>query len=162
MPLILNVRHLEADLVRFEGELDVAELSVEHLDELMRPAGPLRYAFAAERHDRGVLLQGRLAWPLAFECARCLQPFDQVLELDPWVCLLPWEGEDAVVVRNDCVDLTPYLREDMVLGLPQRPLCSPECGGLVHGSPLYASSPEAAPNWTGPASRWRELDKLNL
>jgi uncharacterized metal-binding protein YceD (DUF177 family) len=162
MPLILNVRHLEANPVQFEGELDNAELSMEHLDELMRPSGPLRYAFAAERHERGILLQGHLAWPLAFECARCLRPFNQLLQLDPWVCLLPWEGEDAAVVRNDCVDLTPYLREDILLELPQRPLCSQECGGLIVGSPLSLSSPEAAPNWTGPASLWRELDNLNL
>jgi uncharacterized protein len=162
MPLILNVRHLEANPVRFEGELDTQELAVENLDELIHPAGPLRYAFDAERHERGVLLQGRLAWPLAFECARCLRAFDRVLEVDPWMCLLVWEGEDAVVVHNDCVDLTPYLREDMVLELPQRPLCSPECRGLVVSPGGSGHSLDAAPNWEGPASTWRELDKLNL
>jgi uncharacterized metal-binding protein YceD (DUF177 family) len=67
-----------------------------------------------------------------------------------------------VVVHNDCVDLTPYLREDMVLELPQRPLCSPECRGLVDSPQRSEPSPDATPNWEGPASTWRELDKLNL
>jgi uncharacterized protein len=162
MSLILNVRHLETQSVRFEGELEPAGLNIERLDELIHPAGPLRFAFDAERHERGILLQGRLEWAFKCECARCLRPFDQVLTLDPWVCLLPWEGEEAVEIRNDCVDLTPFLREDMVLGLPQRPLCRSECRGLTGEGAALALSPDVTQSWRGSASAWQELDKLNF
>ena len=43
---------------------------------------------------------------------------------------LPLEGEEEVPVINDCVDLTPYMREDILLAFPQHPLCEPDCGGL--------------------------------
>ena len=47
---------------------------------------------------------------------------------------LPLEGEEAVSVVNDCVDLTPYVREDILLEFPQHPLCEPECRGLRNAS----------------------------
>jgi uncharacterized protein len=72
------------------------------------------------------------------------------------------EGEDKVLVSNDCVDLTPYVREDIVLAFPQHPLCEPECRGLQAASPNggRASSGE---NITGDLSpAWAELNKLKL
>jgi len=72
------------------------------------------------------------------------------------------EGEEMVVVTNGCVDLTPYIREDIVLAFPQHPLCKPECSGLAgiqqqsEKSPGVAGKPEAA------SSTWAALDKLKL
>jgi len=142
--------------------VEMEELGLEGLDELVHTGGPLRYDFVAERHARGVLLQGRLAWLLRCECARCLKAFDLELVLDPWSCLLLWEGEEAVKVHNDCVDLTPYLREDMVLKLPQRPLCTTDCAGLTGRETTSALSPDATQSRYSPASAWQELDKLNF
>jgi uncharacterized protein len=162
MSLTLNIRHLEVRTVAFEGAMDCVELALDGVDELVRPAGPLNYAFEAVRHERGILLQGVLGMDFSCECARCLTPFPLKISLDPWVSLLPWEGEDAVVVTGDFVDLTPYLREDMVLALPQRPLCKPECGGLPGRTPA-SMTPSKTPNsWDGPAPAWQELDKLRF
>jgi uncharacterized metal-binding protein YceD (DUF177 family) len=54
--------------------------------------------------------------------------------------------------------LTPYLREDILLALPQHPLCEPECGGLK--LPARAKDPEKTAGNT--ASAWDALDKLKL
>jgi uncharacterized protein len=157
----MEVRHV-LDPVEYDGVLDLAELEVEGLDELMRPAGPLRYHFVVERHEQGVLLQGELEWVFECECARCLKPFRHVIRLDSWTNLLPFEGEEAVEFVNDCVDLTPYLREDMVLELPQRPLCRADCGGLQEAT--TSSAPEAKPdrNWGEGQAAWQALDKLKI
>ncbi len=61
-------------------------------------------------------------------------------------------------VDNDLVNLTPYLREDILLALPQHPLCEPECGGLK--LPARAKDPEKTAGKT--ASAWDALDKLKL
>jgi uncharacterized protein len=162
MPLVLNIRQLEHGARRFEGELCVEELSLENLDELVRPAGPLSYAFWVDRHERGLLLEGQLELPLECECARCLSPFCRKQKVENWTCLLPLFGEEKAPINNDCVDLTPYLREDIVLSLPQRPLCQPDCAGLP--SPAEASSPDQAtsrPSW-GKSSAWAKLDELEF
>jgi uncharacterized protein len=154
MALIINLRHLEGRDLHLEGEIPAEELDLAGLDELIRLAGGLSYNLDVERHERGLLLQGRLSLSLECECARCLGTFRQELVLEDWCSLLEWEGEDPVRVRNDCVDLTPYLREDMVLALPQRPLCQPECGGLQvrssndSGVARETRADESSPVWT--------------
>jgi len=160
MPLLFNIRHLEHQPVTLRGELPVAELDLGGIDELIQANSPLQHDLVVERHERSILVQGRLGLKLRCECVRCLKSFDCPLAFDSWSCLLPLEGEDKVLVSNDCVDLTPYVREDIVLAFPQHPLCEPECRGL-----LVASSNRARPS-SGVAgylpSAWAELNKLKL
>jgi uncharacterized protein len=161
MPLIINLRHLEGRDLQLEGEIPAEELDVAGLDDLIRPDGGLRYELEVERHEQGLLAQGRLSLALQCECARCLAPFRHELVLSNWCSLLPWEGEDAVTVRNDCVDLTPYLREDMVLALPQRPLCKPECGGF-QVRPSDDPGVTQAVRSDDASSAWAMLNNLKL
>lgn len=162
MPVQLNLRHLEANPVTLSGELAPGELGLEDLDDLMRPQGNLEYEVTAESQEGGVLLQGTLRMNLGCECARCLQPFVLKLHLENWACLVALQGEDAAEIRGDCVDLTPYFREDMVLALPQRPLCNPDCGGLKQGPLGTSHSSDTASSPVGSSPVWRELDKLRL
>jgi uncharacterized protein len=161
MPLIINLRNLEGQELHLAGEIPVEELDVAGMDDLIRPDGGLSYDLEVERHEQGLLLQGRLSLTLQCECARCLTPFRRELVLSGWCSMLPWEGEDAVVVRNDSVDLTPYLREDMVLALPQRPLCKPECGGFQFRSADDSGVTQAQPSDES-SSAWAVLNNLKL
>src|SRR5690242_14652157 len=130
MPVLVNLRHLEPHNVCLEGELPVAELDIGTGDDVIRVVQPLQYELEVQKLEAGLLVQGRLRLALDCECVRCLKPFRRQLNLDPWTLHLPLEGEEAVVVTNDCVDLTPHLREDILLEFPQHPLCEPECRGL--------------------------------
>lgn len=162
MPLLFNIRHLERQNVTLSGELPVAELDLGGIDELIQANAPLQHDLVVEQHERSVLVQGRLALQLRCECVRCLKSFEYRLSFDSWSCLVPLEGEDKVLVCNDCVDLTPYVREDIVLALPQHPLCEPECPGLMAASPNGAR-PSSGANVTGDrSSAWAELNKLKL
>jgi uncharacterized protein len=162
MPLLFNIRHLEHQTVMLRGVLPVAELDVGDLDELIQVSSPLDHDLMVERHERSILVQGRLELKLRCECVRCLKSFEYRLAFDSWSCLLPLEGEDKVLVSNDSVDLTPYVREDIVLAFPQHPLCEPECRGLQATSPTGARPP-SDPNFTGDlSSAWAELNKLKL
>jgi uncharacterized protein len=162
MPLQFNIRHLDHQVVTLRGELPVAELDVGGIDELIQADSPLHHDLLVERHERSILVQGRLELQLRCECARCLKGFEYKLALASWSCLLPMEGEDKVVVNNDCVDLTPYVREDIVLAFPQHPLCEPECRGLQAAAPSGAR-PSGNAIATGDLSpAWAELNKLKL
>jgi uncharacterized protein len=102
-----------------------------------------------QKLEDGLLVQGRLHLNLDCECVRCLKPFQYRLELDGWACHLPLQGEDCVAAVNDCVDLTPYVREDILLEFPRHPLCDPECRGLpkrLLASQETAAAP-ARPKW---------------
>jgi uncharacterized protein len=162
MPLVVNLRHLEAHNVRLEGELPASELEIEPRDEVIQVAGPLEHDFEVQKLEEGLLAQGRLRLQLECECVRCLKRFPYELKLDDWACHLPLEGEDRVAVNNDCVDLTPAVREDILLEFPQHPLCDPGCRGL----PKSSIGKQSNTNKTGlddaGSSAWAELNKLKL
>ena len=159
MALLINLRHLERDDLSLQGELPVAELDLDIRDEMIRPEKPLNYNLAIQKLDDNLLVRGQLVLPLACECVRCLKAFEYALKLSDWTCLLPLSGEESVPVAADSVDLTPFFREDILLALPQHPLCKPDCGGLKKPNP-EKSKPSSLKR-TEP-SVWAELNKLKV
>lgn len=160
MPLLVNCRHLEAHSVHLEGEMPVSELDIDNRDEAVQAGAPLHYDLEVEQFEGGLLLTGSLHLDLQCQCVRCLKAFNHRLNLEHWTRHLPLEGEDKAPVVNDCVDLTPYVREDILLEFPQHPLCDPECQGLPTtyvGRPKNTSS---EPKSGSPA--WDELNKLKF
>lgn len=160
MPVTFNVRHLEDKDLHLKGELAPSELEIEELDELIHTSKPLHYDLHVEKMERSILVQGRLELPLACECARCLRPFEYRLLLPDWACHLPLEGEEQVQISNDVIDLTPYIREDIVLAFPQHPLCKPDCKGLEQ--PAKSSVANAQHESELTSSAWSELNKLKF
>jgi uncharacterized protein len=158
MSLKINLRHLEEHGIHLKGELPVAELDLGVNDELIHLGKPLRYDLTVELLHDAVLATGSLALPLECECGRCLKKFKTELKLAGWAAHLPLEGEDKVPVENDCVDLTPFVREDMLLDFPQHPLCKPDCAGLKKKN----SAPKAEAGEKPAAAAWAELDKLKI
>ena len=161
MPVTLNVRHLEEKSLFLKGELPSDELDLATADELIHLPESCFYDLEAQMIERGILVQGTLRLTLECECARCLKPCRHVLALEQWACHLALEGEEKVGVINDCVDLTPYVRDDIVLAFPQHPLCEPECKGLASSrhDPRNAG-PVGEPE--SPSAAWAELNKLKF
>ena len=161
MSLLVNLRHLEAHPVDLAGQLPVSELDIDVRDEIIRLDRPLQYKLEVQKFEGGLLVQGRLHLDLQCVCVRCLKPTRFALSLDPWTAHLPLEGEDAVRVINDCVDLTPYVREDILLEFPQHPLCNPECSGLpITSVGQHQNTSNGDARVVSPA--WDELNKLKL
>ena len=158
MLLVVNLRHLAKHNLVLQGELPARELDMDTHDEVIRVTQPLRYDAEVQKLAQSLLLRGELRLTLDCQCVRCLKPFQQPLAIEDWTCHVPLDGEEAARVVNDCVDLTPYVREDILLALPQHPLCEPECGGLK--LPARAKDPEKTAGKT--ASAWDALDKLKL
>jgi|SRR5271165_881845 len=162
MPLLVNLRHLEAHNLRLAGQLPVRELDITTRDEVIRLGDPLEYNLEVEKMQDGLLIQGRLSLGLECQCVRCLKTFQYRLDLQLWTSHLPLQGEAAVQVINDCVDLTPWVREDILLEFPQHPLCKRDCSGLRSGSvgqPKTFSS--IGPSEKG-SPAWDELNKLKF
>jgi uncharacterized protein len=128
---------------------------------LVHVSRPLRYDLEVQELEKSLLTQGSIELLLECECSRCLKPFEFPVRLDPWALHLPLEGDDATAVINDSVDLTPHIREDMLLGFPQHPLCKPECAGLPPAAPQngIAETPERAKQGS---SAWTDLNKLKF
>jgi uncharacterized protein len=162
MPLLVNLQHLEAHELRFEGELPLGELDIETGDEVIRLVEPLEYDLEVQKVEDGLLVQGKLSLDLSCQCVRCLKPFLYRLELMDWARHFPLQGEEAAAVVNDCVDLTPYIREDILLGFPQHPLCEPECPGLPANDVRRAKKTSSTEQTDHGSPAWEELNKLKF
>jgi uncharacterized protein len=160
MSLTFNLRHLEERHLALRGELPLAEMDWDMRDELIRVITPVAYDLEIEKLDDSVLVRGELHVTLKCGCVRCLKKFTRGLEVNPWTLHLPLAGEEKVAVDNDCVDLTPFVREDILLEFPQHPLCRTDCAGLNKKSSgrakKNAGTAQAKP------SVWAKLDKLKL
>ena len=161
MSLVVNLRHLASHNLVLQGELSARELDIDTRDAVIRVAQPLRYDFEVQGLARSLLLRGELRLTLDCQCVRCLKPFHHVLTIKDWTCHLPLQGEEAATVVSDCVDLTPYIREDILLEFPRHPVCSSKCPGFKQSN-VVKPKKSSAGQTEKPSSAWAELDKLKL
>ncbi|HVM50914.1 MAG TPA: YceD family protein [Candidatus Acidoferrum sp.] len=162
MPLLVNLRHLQAHDAHLKGELSVEDLDIDSRDEVIQVTQPLRYDLEVQKVEGGLLVQGKLHLLLDCQCVRCLKAFQQALDLKPWTILVPLEGEEKAPVVSDCVDLTPFVREDILLEFPRHPLCNAQCRGLPK-APSGNKHKPGGPDPTDVGSpAWAELNKLKF
>ncbi len=84
----------------------------------------------------GVLATGTASAQATGECVRCLDDLDDDLVVD-FQELYLYDGagkegadEDELSLEDELLDLEPVLRDAVVLALPFKPVCDPECPGL--------------------------------
>ena len=136
-----------------------ADLGIEVLR--VTEGSPVEVDLRLEAVMEGVLVTGTALASLDGECARCLEPISDDIEVrfqELFVYedhALP-EDEDIEVsmLQDDLVDLEPILRDAVVLALPFQPLCKedcpglcPECGALLAEDPDHAHDAATDPRW---------------
>ena len=96
------------------------------------------------RSGREIFFQGALRAAVEGCCGRCLKRYSFPLEKDFDFILTPapLPGKDGRLSRDelglsfyasDEIDLSPLIREQLLLALPLRPLCDERCRGLCAG-----------------------------
>jgi uncharacterized protein len=85
----------------------------------------------------GVLVSGTATAPVSGECGRCLADLSDTLSVTVQELFLypdaaaDQDPEDELPqLVGDLLDLTPTLRDAVVLALPLNPLCREDCKGL--------------------------------
>lgn len=134
-------QHLEGE--EYAGFLDLADIGA-------NAAGPVRYSLDVGLSGGGVFATGRVSVPVELRCVACLQPFVFEAQVDPFAAQVEIDGRELV-------DLTPLVREELLLALPNHPRCDSISG---HSCPYQR--PETSGVGTQPPteSAWDQLDKL--
>jgi len=96
----------------------------------------------ATHTNPGPYLEGAADAHVAAQCARCLKPIDTPVHADfaeQYYATVPVDSGvglvdaplDAKTIGSDFkIDLTPLLREELILVTPVAALCRPDCAGL--------------------------------
>ncbi len=100
-----------------------------------------------DRNSRGeISVVGNVKGTISLICDRCLEEFKRELNLDFEYFLLPFEEErfeedvdeeldEGLVIesfyREDFIEIEDIIREQVILGLPDKILCSENCKGIL-------------------------------
>ncbi len=146
----VHLRQIPADGLHFEGEepCPLADLGQEEV----KCAGPLTYSIDVGISEDSLWANGTLSQPVELGCVSCLRRFEHTIEVPGFALHMELGGPELV-------DLTPAVREDLLLNLPPYPRCDRD-GGLVCEGPLPIASSPAEP--VKEKTNWGALDKLDL
>jgi uncharacterized protein len=135
-PLVVNTH----DLGRRPGVMRELMLSVPAPADLrvelmgVLPGSPVEMDIRLESVMEGVLASGSARVRLTGECARCLGPIEDELEVALQELFVYPESDaledEAARLDGELLDLEPVLRDAVVLALPFRPMCRADCPGL--------------------------------
>jgi uncharacterized protein len=129
---------------------------------------PIEGAVRLIHTTEGVLVSSQLHTEVELTCSRCLESFstaiDFVLEeefrptidIGTGAKLPPVDGQDeaTLIDGQHIIDLHEVMRQDILLALPPRPLCKPDCAGLcsqcgqnLNEGPCTCEQPLDDPRW---------------
>jgi uncharacterized protein len=167
--LNLSLTAVARDPVRLHGELAVDDAFWNRVD--LAPTRPLQYDLEARPVGEGILVRGKLATGLEANCRRCLVPVP--VEIEHAIDLLyePISASEEVELggevyrlpeRGDTLDLTPAVREQLVLRIPDFVLCGETCRGLCPrcGAELNRTTCQCVPE--SDDSPWDALKKIKF
>lgn len=121
-----------------------------------------------EAVHEGILVSGNVLVEVTGECSRCLETFEDDLEVDvqelffyeePSAEFLEQEEDQQRWVEHDSIDLEPVLRDAVVTALPFQPVCREDCEGLCSECGIHLAD-EPGHHHEILDSRWAALQGL--
>ena len=147
----VHLRQIPADGLHLEGEEDCPFPELEKDGVVC--AGPLQYSLDLGISEGALWANGSLTQPVELACVSCLERFVHTIRVPQFALHTELTGPETI-------DLTPFVREDILLNLPAYPRCDRE-GGRVCPAPHQKAEPEEeVPEARKPD--WSALDKLDL
>lgn len=152
--MIIEVPKIRPDGEWCEGDEPYSLLDLEG-ERAIRLSRPIHYKFWVQPVSDKLVVKGDLALPVELECGRCADFYSTILAVSSF--LRAYDISGAV----ETVDVTPDIREDILLQLPTFPVCRPDCKGLCPqcGHNLNRGKCSCRPP---EAKRWGALDGLSL
>ena len=145
----------------------------EGVEGLWLSLAPVEASFHLERKNSDILASGAFVTTAVVACSRCSEPVSVPLA-DHFMVLYhgihdTFRGEDAKltaaemdvdVLRDDRIDLSGLLRENVLLNLPLQPLCRPVCRGLCPGCGVNLNDTACQCRSREPDPRLQPLQRL--
>lgn len=158
MNLKIEPRGLPIDGLHLEGQLPPAVFDLAEKDQA-RPISPLALKLDVIRDDNDLAVTGSVGATFELVCGRCAERFQQRVEFEDYELLVPIENDQPI-------DLTTWLREDILLALSTHPRC--ENGNVTPREcpaegrfDAAAAAAEGESAKAGDSRVWEALDQLS-
>jgi uncharacterized metal-binding protein YceD (DUF177 family) len=144
----IHLKQVPAHGLHLDGDEDCPIHDLEA--EGVRCAGPLYYNIDVGIAGGALWARGSLSQPVELRCVSCLENFVHDIQVPAFAVHTELHGPETV-------DLTPFIREDLLLNLPAHPRCDRD-GNRV----CAAKQPVIVEQDTKRKLDWSALDKLKL
>jgi uncharacterized metal-binding protein YceD (DUF177 family) len=144
----IHLKQIPPQGLHLEGEEDCPIHGLEA--EGIRCAGPLHYDLDVGVAGDALWANGSLSQPVQLRCVSCLEEFVHQIQVSAFAVHRQLQGPETA-------DLTPFMREDLLLNLPAHPRCDKDGNQVC--KPKRTEPPEQD---TKRKSDWSALDKLKL
>lgn len=136
----LRVDTIPEEGMDLEGDIGPEQIKLEMPN--YRLIKPLHFSGHATKTEEDVYIEGVLRGEVEADCSRCLEPMKLPLDLDLNVMFVPGkklpEGNNGTIepesnlafYLDDTIDLLQELRDLLLVNLPIKPICRPDCKGL--------------------------------
>ncbi len=136
---------------------------IEQLEEAGTAVGPVEVAVTITYLEGLYWLEGTVDGRFVTDCARCLERVEirfGTKLAEKYARGGPGADTEVMPVEGDFIDLTEKIVESVLLALPMKPLCSPDCLGLCAecGQVLNKAACDCRPDGIDP--RLAELGRL--
>lgn len=115
-PFQFDIRSLPVEGKQLTGTLPATFFGLADTDNV-KAESPLTYDLNIVRDDKDIIVTGSLDATFSLECGRCLERFQQRVEL------AEYQAEVEIEKETTTMDLTDLIREDILLTLPNFPRC---------------------------------------
>jgi uncharacterized metal-binding protein YceD (DUF177 family) len=144
----VHLKQIPAQGLHLEGEEDcpIQELEAEGI----HCAGRLHYDIDLGVAGGALWASGSLSQPVELRCVSCLEKFVHEIQVPAFAVHTELRGPETV-------DLTQFMREDLLLNLPAHPHCDRDGDRVCKARHLESAEQDAQrkPDWSA-------LDKLKL
>jgi uncharacterized protein len=144
----VHLKQIPTEGLHLEGEEEcpLPELEADGI----RCAGLLHYDINIGVSGGALWARGSLSQPVELRCVSCLEKFVHEIQVPAFAVHTDLHGPESV-------DLTPFIREDLLLNLPPHPRCDRDGSGVCKAKHI-----ENAEQDMQRKSDWSALDKLKL
>ena len=149
----IHLRQIPAEGKHLEGETDCPINDFDSDD--VKCAGPLRYSLEIGKTHDALWANGSLRQPVTLRCVACLENFEETVEVPNFALHTDLTGPETI-------DLTPFMREDILLNLPPYPKCDRNAGRRCPAANVVEAADDEATAQKKREAAWSALDKLKL
>ena len=149
----IHLKQVPPEGLHLEGEEDCLIQGLE--SEGVRCAGPMKYNIDVGVAEGALWANGVLDQPVELTCVGCLEKFVHEVKVPAFALHTELRGPETV-------DLSPFMREDVMLNLPAHPRCDREGGRTCKGAKTSESELTKEQRAAKREHDWGELDKLKL
>jgi len=144
----VHLKQIPAQGLHLEGQEDCPIQDLE--SEGIRCAGRLHYDIDVGIAGGGLWANGSLSQPAELRCVSCLEKFVHEIRVPAFAVHLELQGPETV-------DLTPFMREDILLNLPAHPRCDRDGNRVCKAKQIVTAEQDAKQK-----SDWSALDNLKI